>query len=41
MIKFGSLDGVEDGEYNGVGFVVVSKIFTTQNIFFCGMTSFD
>ena len=32
-IKFGSIYGGEDGEDNGVGFVVISKIFTKQDPF--------
>ena len=28
---FGSLDGGEDAENNGINFVEISKIFATQN----------
>ncbi len=31
-MEFGSLDGVDEVEYNGVGFVEISKIFVTQDI---------
>ena len=33
-IKFGSFDGREYGEYSGVGFVEISKIFPTQDAIF-------
>ena len=33
-MEFGSLDGREGGEHNGVGFVMISKIFETQDTFF-------
>ena len=36
----GSLDGGQDGEYNGITFVEISKIFATQQQFF-GTEAFD
>ena len=38
---FGSLDGGDDGEYNGNGLVQISKIFTKQDDFFNGVILFD
>ena len=35
------LNGGSDGEYNGVGLVEMSNIFTTQDDFFEGLASFD
>ena len=32
-MEFGSLGGVEDGEYNGSDFVEISKIFAVQDDF--------
>ena len=40
-MEFGSLDGGEDGEHHGVGFVKISKISVTQIAFFFGTESFD
>ena len=33
-MKFGLLSGREDGEYDGVGFVEIFKIFVTYNELF-------
>ena len=33
-MKFGSLDGRNDGRYNGLDFVDISKISVTQDAFF-------
>ena len=35
------LDGREDGKYDGVSFVEVSKIFAISDTFFFGTLSFD
>ena len=35
-MKFNSLDGGEDGEYNDIYFVEILKIFATQDAFFFG-----
>ena len=32
-MEFGSLDGREDGEYNGINFVVIREIFAMQDAF--------
>ena len=32
-VEFGSLDGVDSGEYNGVGTVEITKMFGTRVIF--------
>ncbi len=41
-LKLGSLDGEENVEYNGIDFVTMPKIFTTQNnIFLHGAAFFD
>ena len=40
-MKLCSPDGGEYGEYNGVGFVELSKIFAIQNATFFGTESFD
>ena len=39
--EFGSLDGGDNNEYNGLGFVEISKIFAMQDAFFFRMISFD
>ena len=40
-MEFGLLDDREDGEYSGVGFMVISSIFAMQYAFFFEMISFD
>ena len=40
-MEFGSVNGEEDDEHNGLGFVGVSGIFARQNTFFLGTISFD
>ena len=41
-VEFGLLNGGEDGEHTGDGFLEVSKIFAMQSaIFFVGIISFD
>ena len=35
------LDGAEDGEYNAIGYVEISKIFVMQGTFFYRMGAFD
>ena len=40
-MEFGPLDGVEDGEYTGVGFVEISKTFVIHDAIFFEMISFD
>ena len=40
-MEFGSLNGGEDGEYTGAGFVTISQIFVMGDEFFFGMESFD
>ena len=40
-MKYGSLDGGEDGKHTGVGFVAILKISGTLDIFFFGKTSLD
>ena len=40
-MKCCSLDGIEDGEHNGSGFVEVSTIFMTQDTFFFATHPFD
>ena len=32
-MEFGSFDGEWDGKHNGVGFVEISHIFATQDVF--------
>ena len=41
MTTFGSLDGGEDGEYNGVGFVEISEIFVSQDAILFGREPLD
>ena len=38
---FGSIDGVQDGEYNGDRVLAISKLFETQDTFQFGMLSID
>ena len=38
---FGLSEGVEDGEYNGVGFVGVYEICATQDVYFFGKITFN
>ena len=33
-MKFGSLDGVEDGDYNGIGFVGIGTVVAMLEAFF-------
>ena len=40
-MEFCSLDGGDDGEYYGIGFVEISKMFSMQNSCFYGTQSFD
>ena len=40
-MEFDWLDGGEDGEHNGDGFVPISKIFARQGALFFGMEPFD
>ena len=40
-MKFSSLNGGEDGEYNGIGFIEIVKICATQDTFFFGMASIE
>ena len=40
-MEFGSVDGGHDGEYNGVGFVGISRIFAMQDDYVNGTASFD
>ena len=40
-MKFGSFDGREDGEYNGDGFVEISKIFEMWGAIFGGKAPFN
>ena len=40
-LKFRSFDGRGGGEHNGSGFVEISKIFVTQDVFFLGTILFD
>ena len=40
-MKFGLLDGGEDSEYNGDGFVEISIIFVIQDAFIFGMVWFE
>ena len=35
-MRFGSLDGRESGEYNGIEFEEISRISATQDTFFFG-----
>ena len=39
-LEFGSRDGA-GGEYNAVGFMKISIIFSRQNDFFLGTMAFD
>ena len=40
-LKYGSPDGGDDGDYNGVGLVDISRTFATQKAFFFAMKKFD
>ncbi len=40
-MEFDSIDGRDDDEYSGVGFVDIFKIFAVQGSFVFGMISFD
>ena len=40
-MKFGSAGGREDAEHNGVGFVEISRIFTTWDTLFFRTEPFD
>ena len=40
-MKFGSLDGRDDDEYNCVGFVEIFRIFAKQDEFLFGVEPFD
>ena len=40
-MRFGSVYGGDNGEHNGVSFVVTSHIFEAQVSFFFEMESFD
>ncbi len=40
-VKFSSVDGVGDNEYDGIGFVKVPRICAIQNSFFYGKATFD
>ncbi len=40
-MEINSLDDVEDGEHNSVGFVEVSKIFLTEDAFLFATAPFD
>ena len=40
-MKFGSLDGGDNVEHNGVGFAEISEIFAMREAFFFGKKSFD
>ena len=40
-MKFDSLDGREEGEYIGIYFMEISKIFAVRDAFFFEMVSFD
>ena len=40
-MEFGSLDGGEDGEHNGVDFVEISKMSAMQDAFFIETEPFD
>ena len=40
-MQFGSHDGGEDDEYNGVGFVGISHFFAVQDAYFFRIISFD
>ena len=41
VMEFGSLDGGDVGEHNGVGFMRMFRIFGMEVAFFFGMESFD
>ncbi len=36
-MKFGSIDGGEYGDHNGVGFVLISKMIVMQDAFFLSL----
>ena len=40
-MKFGYLDGREDDQHTGAGFVEISNIFVMQDAIFFGMAPFD
>ena len=40
-MKFGSFDGGQKGEYDGIGFARMSKIFATWNVLFFAVLVFD
>ncbi len=40
-MEFGSLDGGEDSEYNGAGFMGISTIFAMHDAFFFGILLFN
>ena len=40
-MKFSLLDGGEGGKYIGAGFVEISKIFATQDVFLFEKEPFD
>ncbi len=41
QMEFSMFGGGEDGEYNGVGFEEISKIFAMQGTFLFGTAPFD
>ena len=40
-MEFGWCDSSDNSERNGVGFMVLSELFATQNTFLFGMILFD